>query len=130
MTNPAAVTFLPALGGWHRWIQVADAGHYRFVDLGSSVKHFGLDSTIKTQDPTTWEQVFGNIDDAASQQINRDLVSEFFAKFLHGRPAAILDDPAAVHPELIDRTADITPAGSPTNSVPPIQDSTVAPPTS
>ena len=100
-------TFLPALRGWHRWIQVKDAGHYRFVDLGGSVKHFGLDSTLKSQDPTTWDQVFGNIDDAASQQIDRDLVAGFFDQFLRDRPAPILDDPAAVHPELVDRTAEI-----------------------
>ena len=101
--DPSWGTFIPALTGWHRWITEQQAGHYRFIDLGGSVRHWGLDTTMKPADPVTWEQVFGDVDDASSVAINRDLVVGFFDQFLKDEPAAIFDDPAAVHPELVDQ---------------------------
>lgn len=109
--DPSWKTFLPTLTGWHRWIEVKDAGHYRFIDLGSSARRWGLDKTLKKQDPTTWMQVFGDIEDASGQRINRQLVSGFFDQFLRGKSAAILSNPSAAFPDLVDRTKDIgTPA--------------------
>lgn len=105
--DPSWKTFLPALKGWRRWLVVNGAGHYRFMDLGGSPTKWGLDTTLKPKDPTTWEQVFGDIDDATSQRIVRDLVTGFFGQFLRQNPAAILVDPAKVYPELIDRTSEI-----------------------
>lgn len=105
--DPSWSTFLPALRGWHRWFSVTDAGHYRFVDLGGSAMRWGLDATLESQDPETWTEVFGDIDDAASQQIDRALVSGFFGTFLRNEPAAILDDPSAAFPDLVDRTSTI-----------------------
>ncbi|MET0458991.1 MAG: lipase [Ilumatobacteraceae bacterium] len=101
--DPSWATFIPALTGWHRWITVQHAGHYRFIDLGGSVRHWGLDTSLKPADPVTWEQIFGDVDDAASVAINRDLVGGFFDQFLNDEPAAIFDDPAAAHPELVDQ---------------------------
>ena len=102
--------FLPALRGWHRWFAVTDAGHYRFTDLGASATRWGLDTTLKQQDPDTWTQVFGDIDDATSQEIDRQLVVGFFDRFLRDRTAPILDDPAAQFPDIADRTDEIAPA--------------------
>ena len=111
--DPSWKTFLPTLSGWHRWIQVNDAGHYRFIDLGGSAHRWGLDSTLKKQDPTTWRQVFGDIPDATSQRITRDLVVGFFGQFLKNQPAAVLTRPSAAFPDLLDRTRDIdTPAAA------------------
>ncbi len=105
--DPSWKTFLPALSGWHRWLQVSDAGHYRFIDLGGSVVRWGLNKTLKKQDPTTWRQVFGDIDDATSQRIDRDLVTGFFQQFLLGQPASILDRPSAQYRDVVDRTKEI-----------------------
>ncbi|WP_232062350.1 alpha/beta hydrolase [Variovorax sp. PBS-H4] len=113
--DPTWGTFLPTLTGWHRWFQVTDAGHYRFIDLGGSAMKWGLDTTLKEQDPTTWTQVFGDIDDATSQQINRDLVAGFFGDFLRDESAAVLEEPAALFPNVIDRTAEIVTSPTPTS---------------
>ena len=105
--DPSWSTFLPALRGWHRWFSVTDAGHYRFIDLGGSASRWGLDTTLKVQDPETWTQVFGDVDDATSQQIDRDLVTGFFGMFLRDEPAPVLDDPSTTFPDVVDRTATI-----------------------
>lgn len=100
-------TFLPALRSWHRWYQVEQAGHYRFIDFGSSARHWRLHETMKPQDPVTWEQIFGDIDDAESQRINRDLVGGMFDRFLRGRHSPVLVNPGRTHPLVKDRTSEI-----------------------
>jgi predicted dienelactone hydrolase len=97
--------FLPRLTGWHRWLRVNDAGHYRFIDLGGSVRKWGLEDEIKPRDPDTWVKVFGDIDDRTSQKILIDLTSAFFERFLLGRPRLILSCPSAFYPQIEDRTA-------------------------
>jgi predicted dienelactone hydrolase len=84
--DPSWSTFLPALTGWHRWLRVDDAGHYRFIDLGGSVRKWGLEEQIKPADPETWRLVFGDIGDRISQQIDIRLTAAFFTRFLAGEP--------------------------------------------
>lgn len=100
-------TFLPRLTGWHRWLSLDHAGHYRFMDLGGSAHQWGLDVTLKKQDPETWRQVFGDVDDALSQEVTSRLVGSFFERFLRGRPAPILTRPTDFYPALRDRTGEI-----------------------
>lgn len=84
---------------------MTDAGHYRFVDIGGSTTHWGLDATLKPQDPETWTQIFGDVDDARSQQIDRTLVAGFFDTFLRDEAAPVLDDPSATFSDVVDRTS-------------------------
>jgi hypothetical protein len=102
--DPSWATFLPALTGWHRWFRLAEAGHYRFIDFGGSVRKWDLDETVKPTDPEAWRTVFGDIDDALSQEIVVRVTASFFEHFLHREPAPILDRPAEFYPELIDLT--------------------------
>ena len=41
--DPSWSMFLSALSGWHKWYRLRDAGHYRFIDLGGSVRKRGLE---------------------------------------------------------------------------------------
>jgi predicted dienelactone hydrolase len=102
--------FLPRLTGWHRWLRVNDAGHYRFIDFGGSVRKWGLEAAIKPSDPETWRTVFGDIDDRTSQEIVIRLTSAFFGRFLRGRPSPILICPSAFYPQIEDRTSGQTTA--------------------
>lgn len=104
--DPSWATFLPKLSGWHRWLRLQDAGHYRFIDLAGSVRKWGLEDQIKPTDPETWRTVFGDIDDATSQEIVTRLTASFFERFLLHRPAPILGQAAEYYPELEDHTAD------------------------
>lgn len=105
--DPSWAEFLPRLTGWHRWLRVAGAGHYRFIDFGGSVRKWGLEAAIKPSDPETWRLVFGDIDDRISQEIIVGLTSGFFERFLLGRPSPILTCPNAFYPQIEDRTAHI-----------------------
>jgi predicted dienelactone hydrolase len=102
--DPSWATFLPALTGWHRWFQLADAGHFRFIDFGGSVRKWGLEEDIKPTEPEEWRLNFGDIDDARSQEIVIRVTVSFFERFLHREPAPILDRPSEFYPELSDRT--------------------------
>ncbi len=102
--DPSWTTFLPRLTGWHRWLRINDAGHYRFIDLGGSVRKWGLEEQIKPNDPETWRLVFGDIDDRLSQEIVIRLTSAFFCQFLYGIPAPILNHPQRFYPLIEDRT--------------------------
>ena len=102
--DPTWGTFIPKLSGWHRWFGVQNAGHYRFIDLGGSIGKWGLAKKIKPKDPTTWSQVFGDMDDARSQQIDRALVTGFFQSRLDGVAAPVLDTPAKFFPDIVNRT--------------------------
>ena len=106
--DPTWGTFIPKLTGWHRWFAVKNAGHYRFIDVGGSVTKWGLAQQIKPTDPATWSQVFGDIDDAQSQEIVRALVSGFFQKHLHGIAAPGLDTPTIISTLIINRTGQTT----------------------
>jgi hypothetical protein len=39
----------------------------RFIDLGGSVRKWGLDQQIKPTDPDTWRRVFGDIGDVGDE---------------------------------------------------------------
>jgi hypothetical protein len=84
---------------------VNDAGHYRFMDLGGSVRKWGLEEAIKPISPETWRLNFGDIDDRTSQKIVISLTSAFFERFLRGRQSPILIWPSAFFPKIEDRTA-------------------------
>lgn len=100
-------TFLPALSGWHRWFRLTDTGHYRFIDLGGSVRKWGLEEQIKPVDPETWRITFGDIDDRQSQRIVTRLTAGFFVQFLYGIPDPALQHPAHFFPEVQDMTDQI-----------------------
>jgi predicted dienelactone hydrolase len=110
--DPSWGQFLPRLTGWHRWFRVNDAGHYRFIDLGGSVRKWGLEEVIKPTDPETWRLVFGDIGDRVSQEIVIRLTSAFFGRFLHGRPSPLLHSPERFYPQVEDRT-DLIPSSPP-----------------
>ncbi|MCW6003529.1 hypothetical protein K1W54_02865 [Micromonospora sp. CPCC 205371] len=61
--DPTWADFLPRLTGWHRWFRVHDAGHYRFIDFGGSVRKWGLEELLKPTRPEVWRLNFGDIDD-------------------------------------------------------------------
>jgi len=105
--DPSWAAFLPNLRGWHRWFVVTTAGHYRFIDFGFNVRRWGFEERVKPNFPETWRTVFGDIDDARSQEITARLVVSFFGRFLCWQPAPLLDRPAAFYPEIEDRTAQI-----------------------
>lgn len=102
--DPSWAEFLPRLTGWHKWLRVNDAGHYRFIDFGGSVRKWGLEAAIKPAAPETWRLNFGDIGDRTSQEIVIGLTSAFFARFLLGRPSPLLACPSAFYPQLEDRT--------------------------
>jgi dienelactone hydrolase len=108
--DPSWADFLPRLRGWHRWIRVLEAGHYRFIDMGGSVRKWGLEELLKPTRPDTWHDVFGDIGDARSQEILIRVTTAFFGKFLCGQRAPILDHPERFYPELVDLTDQIKPA--------------------
>lgn len=99
--DPSWADFLPKMSGWHRWLRVRTAGHYRFVDLGGSPGRWGLETTMP---PETWQLVFGDIDDQRSQRILVDYPTAFFQKFLRGIPSPLLDRPSPRYPEVEFRT--------------------------
>jgi predicted dienelactone hydrolase len=102
--DPTWRTFLPALTGWHRWYRVEDAGHSRFTDIGGSAGRWGLKDTVE---PGEWTANFGDIDDRTSQRIVIDLTAAFFRRFLHHRPAPILEHPTRRYPRVEDMTGTI-----------------------
>jgi hypothetical protein len=104
--DPSWADFLPRLSGWHRWIRVLEAGHYRFIDLGGSAGRWGLKEKIH---PEQWRLNFGDIGDARSQEILVRVTTAFFQKFLCGQREPILDHPERFYPELEDRTHLIDP---------------------
>lgn len=110
LSDPSWASFLPNLRGWRAWWTLADAGHYRFIDLGGSAHRWGLDQTLRSQDPTTWGQVFGDVDDAQSQAALRAAVVGFFDVFLRAADDDRLAEVLSDHPVLVDRTAEIPPA--------------------
>lgn len=104
--DPSWADFLPALSGWHQWLQLRETGHYRFIDLGGSTDRWGLDETLKEADPQTWDSVFGDIAPRRSQEIVLRYTSEFLQHFLLGRPAPLLDGPSPRYPEVVFREAE------------------------
>lgn len=104
MMDPTWADFLPRLTGWHRWFRINDAGHYRFIDFGGSVRKWGLEQKIKPLNPEAWLQNFGDIDDQLSQEIMIRLTSAFFRHFLRGAPAPILNHPNRYYPLVEDKT--------------------------
>jgi dienelactone hydrolase len=105
--DPSWASFLPKLTGWHRWFQYVGAGHYRFMDFGGSTHQWGLDTTLRTQNPQAWAESFGDVDDRTSQALTVRVTTAFFQRFLRGIPQRILRHPGAVYPQLVDRTPTI-----------------------
>lgn len=79
-------------------------GSLRFIDLDGSVRKWGLDTTLKPADPETWRTVFGDIDDALSQEIVVRVTTTFFERHLRHRSEPTLDIPSDYYAELEDRT--------------------------
>ncbi|TKG67544.1 alpha/beta hydrolase [Prauserella endophytica] len=100
--DPTWADFLPALTGWHQWLRVRDAGHYRFVDQGGSADRWNMREVMP---PEVWTANFDDIGDEPSQRILLDYTSAFFLRFLKGEEQPILDGPSARYPEVEFRTA-------------------------
>ncbi|ASR38895.1 hypothetical protein BAY61_02470 [Prauserella marina] len=100
--DPSWADFLPALTGWHQWLRLVDAGHYRFVDIGGSAGKWGL---AEMMPPEAWTANFGDIGDHRSQDIVLDYTTAFFQRFLAGKKSPILDGPSAEYPEIEFKTA-------------------------
>jgi dienelactone hydrolase len=97
LPDPSWADFLPKLSGWHRWLRVVDAGHYRFIDIGGSATRWQLKPSMP---PEAWELVFDDIDDERSQRILVAYTTAFFQRFLRGLPQPLLDRPSTQYPEV------------------------------
>ncbi|MBM7786171.1 alpha/beta hydrolase family protein [Tenggerimyces flavus] len=97
LPDPTWADVLPKLDGWHRWLRLRQAGHYRFVDLGGSAEQWNLRATMG---PDAWQANFGDIDDHRSQQIVIRYTTAFFERFLKGQREPLLDKPSAKYPEV------------------------------
>ena len=95
--DPSWAQAFPTLSGWHRWIRVPGAGHYRFMDLGPSAEQWNLRSTMP---PETWQQIFGDVDGVRVHRIVADHTAAFLDRFLRGAPAPLLDGPTSAYPDV------------------------------
>ncbi|HEX3813464.1 MAG TPA: hypothetical protein VHX59_11535 [Mycobacteriales bacterium] len=98
--DPSWQSFIPKLSGWHRWLRLRDAGHYRFTDLAGSSRRWGLDKTLKQASPETWNLDFGDIGDRRAMTIVATYVTAFFQRFLRARHEPLLDRPSKEFPEV------------------------------
>jgi dienelactone hydrolase len=95
--DPSWAAAFDRLSGWHRWIRITGAGHYRLMDLGPSAERWQLRTTMP---PQAWEQVFGDVDGVRVQRIVADYTSAFLDRFLRGAPAPVLDGPSPGYPDV------------------------------
>lgn len=102
--DPTWAEFLPRLSGWHRWFRINEAGHYRFIDFGGSVRRWGIEDRLKPDHLPVWQANFGDIDDQLSQEIMIRLTTAFFRHHLRGAPAPILNEPGRFYPLVEDMT--------------------------
>ncbi|MEU9111794.1 alpha/beta hydrolase [Streptomyces sp. NPDC048483] len=77
------------LDGWKRWLTVADAGHFTFIDLPV------LGAQVGVSDPSA------PLSGKRSGEITRDYVGAFFDQQLRGVHRPLLDGPTAGNPEVI-----------------------------
>ncbi|MFF4951553.1 alpha/beta hydrolase family protein [Streptomyces chattanoogensis] len=77
------------LDGWKRWLTVADAGHFTFIDLPVLAAQAGV------SDPSA------PLSGKRSGEITRDYVGAFFDQHLRGIHRPLLDGPTAANPEVV-----------------------------
>ncbi|MFJ9415810.1 alpha/beta hydrolase family protein [Streptomyces sp. NPDC101227] len=77
-----------SLDGWKRWLTVADAGHFTFIDLPV------LGAQLGVSDPSA------PLSGKRSGEITRDYVGAFFDQQLRGIHQPLLDGPSAANPEV------------------------------
>jgi dienelactone hydrolase len=97
MPDPSWQEFLPKLSGWHQWLRLKQAGHYRFTDLAGSSRRWDLKQKL---DPQTWTLDFGNIGDRRAMTVVGTYVTAFFELFLGHRSEPILNHPSSRFPEV------------------------------
>lgn len=95
--DPTWATFIPRLRGWHQWLQVDQAGHYMFTDLGGTAHAWGLEEQAP---PEAWAANFGDIDGQRALDIHRSYPLAFFDRFLRGADPELLRAPSAEWPEV------------------------------
>lgn len=78
----------PRLDGWKRWLTVADAGHFTFIDLPILGGQAGI------TDPAA------PLPGKRSGEITTAYVGAFFDQHLLGRHQPLLDGPSAANPEV------------------------------
>jgi dienelactone hydrolase len=93
--DPTWADGVPRLTGWSRWFEVTGAGHYRFIDVGTSTGRWGLDQSLRAQDPGTWNAMFGDVDPVRTFHVVADLTGAFLDQHLRGEPQPVLDTPPA-----------------------------------
>ncbi|ARF57063.1 alpha/beta hydrolase family protein [Streptomyces gilvosporeus] len=76
------------LDGWKRWLTVADAGHFTFIDIPVLAAQAGI------VDPSA------PLPGKRSGEITRDYVGAFFDQQLRGIHRPLLDGPTAANPEV------------------------------
>ncbi|WP_302893345.1 alpha/beta hydrolase family protein [Actinomadura luzonensis] len=78
----------PRLNGWKRWLTVADAGHFTFIDLPVLGAQAGI------TDPSA------PLPGKRSGEITTAYVGAFFDQHLRDRPQPLLDGPSTANPEV------------------------------
>ncbi|MFD0821493.1 hypothetical protein ACFQ0D_25015 [Micromonospora zhanjiangensis] len=88
--DPSWVRDLAGLTGWKRWLTVTGSGHMSFTDRPVLGAQLGLDP--------------GAIPADRQLLITREYLAAFLDRHLRGRPAPLLDGPAAAYPEVVFHT--------------------------
>ncbi len=88
----------PRLTGWRQWIRVTGGGHSNSLDEGLLTEQLGMRDSYPA-DP--WRRLYGDLDTAHGLDLTRSYTLAFFDHHLRGAGPGLLEDPAAVHPELV-----------------------------
>ncbi|MCX5207044.1 alpha/beta hydrolase [Streptomyces sp. NBC_00237] len=76
----------PELTGWRRWLSVEGVGHLSFTDVAPLGKQLGIP--------------FQDLDGGRVAALTRAYVAAFADTHLRGRPAALLEGPSPLYPEV------------------------------
>ncbi|MFL1375809.1 MULTISPECIES: acetylhydrolase [unclassified Nocardiopsis] len=90
--------FWPRLTGWRQWIRVTGGGHSNSVDQGLLTEQLGLRDMFP---PDDWRRRYGDLGTEHGLDLTRAYTLAFFDHHLRGADPGLLEDPAAVHPELV-----------------------------
>ena len=90
--------FWPRLTGWRQWIRVSGGGHSNSVDEGLLAEQLGLRDSYTPQE---WRRLYGDLGTGRGLDLTRAYTLAFFDHHLRGADPGLLEDPAAVHPELV-----------------------------
>lgn len=84
--------------GWRQWIRITGSGHSNVLDKGVFMDELGLRDLLA---PEQWRAQFGDLDPARGVSLIREYSTALFAHHLRGEERPLLEDPEAVHPELV-----------------------------